>query len=227
MTPEIPRKHTAMRRILHKLKIDEISAIDKPAQAGALAVIMKGVKPMVCDTEKGVVFTDAQIAKFAELQIAGEETTLTKDDWMTAIEERADTLYGDKPMTKAQRFSKCIGGMASTDGGSVVNDGDKFGKLYYEAYNAAPRAEPDAPPPPADFAKSEAAKRGPASVQMLELARAHNAANPKLSAAQSYDRVYTDARNSDLKQKMVAESAALWNGLQCEKQPDRPRVGLQ
>lgn len=39
---------------------------------------IEGTTAMIFDTEKNVVFTDAQIAKFAELQIAGEETTLTK-----------------------------------------------------------------------------------------------------------------------------------------------------
>jgi hypothetical protein len=56
---------------------------------------------MIFDTEKNVVFTDAQIAKFAELQIAGEETT------------------------KETRFSKAIGGMSRTERGTAFDTGDE------------------------------------------------------------------------------------------------------
>jgi hypothetical protein len=60
--------------------------------------------------------------------------------------------------------------------------------------------------------KSDAAARGSAHAQMLELARAHNAANPKLSPEQSYAAVYTSPQNVGLKAQLAGESLALWNG---------------
>ena len=164
---------------------------------------------MIFDTERNLAFNDAQIAVFAKAQIAGEATTLSRVDWATAIQARADDLYADRGMTKEARFAKAIGGMSRVERGSVYDGGDKLAKLYHEAYKAAPPAKPPEPEPVGDLAKAEAAKRGSASMQTLELARQHNAANPQLSEAQSYDRVYTSPKNIALKQKVLEENWSL------------------
>jgi hypothetical protein len=164
---------------------------------------------MIFDTEKNVVFTDAQIAKFAELQIAGEETTLTKDDWKTAVQARSDEIYADRGMTKETRFSKAIGGMSRTERGTAFDTGDELAKLCHEAYKAAPPVAPPPPEPPVDIAKAEAARRGSASVQMLNLAREHQKTFPSKSDAAAYTAVYTDPRNVELKSKVLAENWSL------------------
>jgi hypothetical protein len=64
---------------------------------------------------------------------------------------------------------------------------------------------------PEDFVKADAASRGSAHAQMLELARTHNAANPKLSPEQSYAAVYTDRASVGLKNRMSDESWSLQN----------------
>jgi hypothetical protein len=143
----------------------------------------------VFDTERGVTIDDAGIALFAKHQMDGDETGLTRDDWATAIQARADTLYEGRGMTKEGRFSKAIGGSARSERGTVVNDGDKTCKLYYQAMQHAPRSPAEKPEPPVDVAKAVAARAGTANEQMLELARARQKVFPTESDATAFVRV--------------------------------------
>jgi hypothetical protein len=82
--------------------------------------------------------------------------------------------------------------------------------LYQTAKSTLDRdTAPSPAPEPIDIAKELVKRAGSASEQMLELARAHNAANPKMSPEQSFVAVYTHRRNVGLKNRMNQEEAEL------------------
>ena len=106
-----------MARILRKLEIGEISAVDKPAQKHARAVIMKR------HTE-----TPAELVGLIQKAVtAGEIDHVQKHDYIAAITERANELRvaGD---TDAQAFTKAI-------------TTDEPCKLLFKLMKAAPGSE--------------------------------------------------------------------------------------
>ena len=126
-----------MTRILRKLEIREISAVDKPAQRHARAVIMKR------DTE----YTPDELVELIQKSVdAGEADNEPKYKYMEAITARANDLRvaGD---TDAQAFTKAI-------------TTDEPCKLLFKLMKAAPGS--DVPPPDAkqdDFASTPRARQ--------------------------------------------------------------------
>jgi hypothetical protein len=86
-----------MARILHKFKITEISAVDRPAQQHAHAVIMKRD-----DTDGG---DDIEYLAKA-LVDDGIRSKLTKEDFETEIAKRAGDTFPD--LSSAQAFTKFV-----------------------------------------------------------------------------------------------------------------------
>jgi hypothetical protein len=84
---------------------------------------------------------------------------------------------------------------------------DRVAHALYQAAKAAPGA--DRAPPAVDIHKADAARRGPPSERMLELAREHQKMFPNKSDAQAYAFVYTSRENVDLQQRMSAEQWSL------------------
>lgn len=122
----------------------------------------------VFDTDRNVTIDDKTVVDFAKAQIDGDETGLTQEDWLVAIQERADRLYGDLPLTKEQRFARSIHGVDSEHG-----KGNPIGDLLYKAYKAALRATSPQSSAPVDLAAAVAKRAGSASEKMLALAREH------------------------------------------------------
>jgi hypothetical protein len=63
--------------------------------------------------------------------------------------------------------------------------------------------------PPADTHAAMAKRSGPASMEMLAIARSLKEKDPKLSDAAAYMRAYTDPKNVELKQKVLEENWSL------------------
>jgi hypothetical protein len=142
----------------------------------------------------------------APLIRSGRVELLDHPKWLAAILARADELYSNRQLAKEQRFSKCIGGEARSVRGSVVNDGDKLGKLYHEAYKRAPAAKREAPPP-VDFNKAVADSKGEAHARRHALAIDHARATG-LPYARAYAHVYSHPDNRGLREKVKSEHIA-------------------
>jgi hypothetical protein len=179
-----------MARILRKIEIGEISAVDKPAQKHARAVIMKR------HTE-----TPAELVGLIQKAVtAGEIDHVQKHDYIAAITERANELRvaGD---TDAQAFTKAI-------------TTDEPCKLLFKLMKSAPGSEVVFPvnnDAPQDYVghnpKDEAVRailEGAKRVQ--EEARTKSIV---LSDAQAFDRYYNGPQNR--KEKEAFDRAvALW-----------------
>ncbi len=174
-----------MTRILRKLEIREISAVDKPAQRHARAVIMKR------ETE----YTPNELVELIKKSVdAGEADNEPKYKYMEAITARANDLRvaGD---TDAQAFTKAI-------------TTDEPCRLLFKLMKAAPGS--DVPPPAAPQDDDDA--KGPAEQAMEAAVAAHRAdaaaQGLKLSAEQAFAAVYTSPAHRGLKARYDAEMLA-------------------
>lgn len=180
-----------MARILRKLEIREISAVDKPAQRHARAVIMK----------QHTEYTPDEIVALIQKSVdAGEAEHVQKHEFVAAITERANDLRvaGD---SDAQAFTKAI-------------TTDEPCRLLFKLMKSAPGSEvvfPEAVDAPQDYVgpnpKDEAiraildgAKRVQAEAKTKSIT---------LSDAQAFDRYYNGPENA--KEKAAYDRAvALW-----------------
>lgn len=101
------------------LKLSEISSVDRPAQTGALAVLMKsaGETTVTYDT----------ILKSASAVARGEQPAHSRDDYEAAILKRAETLAKDQGVSPEQALSRNL--TTDADLRTLTNG--------YEAANAA------------------------------------------------------------------------------------------
>jgi len=180
-----------MARILRKLEIQEISAVDKPAQKHARAVIMKRHTDYTSDELVALIHKSVD---------AGEADNAQKHEYIEAITVRANDLRvaGD---SDAQAFTKAI----TTDAPCM---------LLYKLMKSAPGSEVVFPvnnDAEEDYAhgnpKDEAVRA------ILEGAkRVQDEARTKsivLSDAQSFDRFYNAPENAKAK-AAYDRSVALW-----------------
>ena len=176
-----------MTRILRKLEIREISAVDKPAQKHARAVIMK----------RHTETPDELVGLIQKSVAAGEIDHVQKHDYIEAITERANELRvaGD---TDAQAFTKAI-------------TTDEPCKLLYKLMKAAPGSEIAPPDAKQDFVSRVDAK-GPAEQALEEAVATHRAdaaaQGLPLSREQAFTAVYTHPANRGLKSRYDAELLA-------------------
>jgi hypothetical protein len=166
-----------MARILRKIEIAEISAVDKPAQKGAKAVIMK----------RHTDYTPDEVVDIIQKSVsAGETEHVQKHEYIEMINERAEALRvaGE---TKEQAFTKAI----TTDAPS---------RLLYKLLKAAPGSE--VPPRDAsrdDVKPTKPEEIGPAHAKLHSLAVDHRRAHPRLSYEAAYSQVYTAPQNTKLR----------------------------
>lgn len=81
------------------LRLREISTVDRPAQVGAVAVLMKradGEEKMTYDT----------ILKSASAVGRGEQPTHSRDDYEAALLKRADALAKEQGVSPEQALSR-------------------------------------------------------------------------------------------------------------------------
>jgi hypothetical protein len=171
-----------MARILRKLEIQEISAVDKPAQRHARAVIMK----------RHTEYTpDELVALIKKSVVAGETDNEPKYKYMEALTMRANDLRvaGD---TDAQAFTKAI-----------LND--EPCKLMYKLMKSAPGSEVP-PQPVVTTPKPEHA--GPAHAKLHSMTVDLQRAQPRLSYEGAYARVYTAPENAALRDSVRKEHLA-------------------
>ncbi|MGO9771100.1 MAG: hypothetical protein ACLPSW_16435 [Roseiarcus sp.] len=177
-----------MARILKKIEIREISAVDKPAQKHARAVIMKRHTDYTTDELVGLIQKSVD---------AGEADNEPKYKYMEAITARANDLRvaGD---TDAQAFTKAI-------------TTDEPCKLLFKLMKSAPGSE--VPPPDAkqdDVPHVDA--KGPAEQAMEEAVATHRAdaaaEGRTLSREQAFTEVYMHPANLGFKQRYDAEMLA-------------------
>jgi hypothetical protein len=172
------------RRILHRFTLSEISAVDRPAQKHATAVIMKRA-----DNE-GTEAMD-NVLKFAKMVVAGRADStfaMTRDDFTDAIAKMADETRLDGE-SDAQAFTRAM----LTPEGSI---------LYKASRVVAPRPRQA----PQDYVERKQPTKGPAAAAMDAAVAEFMAENKKLTRAQAYDRVYNN--NHDLRARVKAEEAA-------------------
>jgi hypothetical protein len=177
-----------MTRILRKLEIREISAVDKPAQKHARAVIMKRHTEYTPDELVGLIQKSVD---------AGEADHAQKHEYIEAITARANELRvaGD---SDAQAFTKAI-------------TTDEPCKLLFKLMKAAPGSE--VPPPDAkqdDVPHVDA--KGPAEQAIEEAVATHRAdaaaQGLPLSREQAFTAVYTHPAHRGLKSRYDAELLA-------------------
>jgi hypothetical protein len=161
-----------MARILRKIEISEISAVDKPAQKHAKAVIMK----------RHTETPDELVGLIQKSVDAGEVAHLQKHEYIEAINERANELRvaGD---TDAQAFTKAI-----------LND--EPCKLLFKLMKAAPGSEV---PPQSAVAPPKPEELGPANAKLHSMAVDLKRAQPRLTYEGAFARIYTDAANTSLR----------------------------
>ena len=208
------------RRVLEKFRITEISAVDRPAQAHAKAVIMKRDDVTKLSDEWGDL-PDPQkpdeiprrgipevrrarpgkkkkktmkLAKIAKAVIELGGTTLPKSDFYSAIVSRAEKLR-EPGMSDAQAFTKAI-------------TSDEKGKLLYAAMQKA--AGSDIPPRLAGNNATEAEMATqfgdptPSDVgeKLNALARDLQNKEPGLSFASAYTRIITTPKHRPLYEQL-------------------------
>jgi hypothetical protein len=165
-----------MVRIMHKFKITEISACDRPAQEGARAVIMKRA-----DDDEDHVDVVA-IAK--ALVVDGIKCGATADDFESAIVKRAAAAYPG--LSSQQQYSRFI----ETDPGKTLF------KAATMAARSVAQAAQDWAPPQKSF--------GPAGEELNRLA-ASMARSKNLSLGESYSRLISDPTRADLVRRVKEE----------------------
>jgi hypothetical protein len=171
-------------RILHKFKINEISAVDKPAQAHAKAVIMKRAD----DEDMGVL----DIAKRLVDSGGRDHGGVTSDVYHKRLTDLAiaNRLEGETVQRAYVRLAE------TTETGALLFKAAMWG-----------------PPPkqaPQDFADPTPKSKGPAQSKLDalvdEFVANYNRTNSKrLSRAQGYDRVFSDPANRELRDAVKAE----------------------
>lgn len=110
---------TQKRHVVRELKLAEISSVDRPAQTGAVSVLMKSAS--------GADPTYTAILKSASAVARGEPVTFTRLDYENALLKRADELAAAQGITPELALFKNL----TTDGSirELTN--------AYEAANAA------------------------------------------------------------------------------------------
>ena len=89
--------HPLKRFRVTNLKLGEISSVDHPAQAGAIAVLIKSAgEPTVSDTE---------IRKNAAAVARGDAHKFSRNDYETALLKRAEELADKQGVTPEQALS--------------------------------------------------------------------------------------------------------------------------
>jgi hypothetical protein len=167
-----------MPRILRKLKITEISAVDKPAQAHAKAVLMKRAD---VDDDDDVDFVSIAKALVTE----GLRTSATKEEFETDLAKRAAAAFPD--LTPAKAFTKYA---TETDDGKVLF---KAANLS----NTVRQQSQDIVPRQKSF--------GPAGDEVNALIE--RMIRDGLSLAASYSRVIEDPRHAELVRRYKEENA--------------------
>lgn len=98
-----------LRRILTKFRIEEISAIDKPAASHCRALIMKGQATMTPLQEFTKIETDAEAIRFAKRVSSREiESPLSNSEWIKLIELQAEGNFTDPKLWPAQKFARYL-----------------------------------------------------------------------------------------------------------------------
>ncbi|MEH3102646.1 MAG: hypothetical protein PGN12_01910 [Sphingomonas phyllosphaerae] len=90
----IPKKRHRVRN----LSLREISSVDRPAQVGAVSVLMKRAG------EEDVTYET--ILKSASAVTRGEQPTHSRDDYETALLKRADALAKEQGVTPEQALAR-------------------------------------------------------------------------------------------------------------------------
>jgi hypothetical protein len=192
------------RRILHKIKLEEISAVDRPAQAHAKAVILKAGDDDDDDGDARLFHTRADLAVLAKRLIeTGETAGVDGDTYNAEIAKRAQAAFPS--LSREQRFTKYI-----TE--------DATGKLLFKASTMAARSVAQAAqnlgPEPKSF--------GPAGAELNRLATEMGRAK-SLTMQEAFRRLLTDPSRADLVRRSKEESRRatdaatrqrwpLWNG---------------
>lgn len=101
------------------LKLREISSVDRPAQSGAVAVLMK--------SSGGTNVTYEDILKSASAVCRGERPAHSREEYETALLKRADVLAKEQGISPEQALSRNLA--TDADLRDLTNG--------YEAANAA------------------------------------------------------------------------------------------
>jgi hypothetical protein len=133
---------------------------------------------------------------FAKMILAGHGTMgLWRDDIEAEIRKRAEATRGPNE-SSAQAFTRMI-------------TADERGRLFYKASKFTPvriaPADPALMAPPDKKRK----KKGARGEAMEKLAQELRAANPKLSDAQAFTKVFCDPKNAELREAVKAEEMGL------------------
>jgi hypothetical protein len=179
-----------MPRILNKIVIDEISAVDKPAQQHAKAVIMKRADDEYEDT----------LALAKALVVDGINHGATQEDFNAEIRKRADVSFPSH-LSPQQRFTKFVTETAE-------------GKLLFQAVLKAERVEQQAVQ---DLTPPQKAS-GPAGRRFNEMAYATARANAiSLGAARS--RIAGDPAHADLMRRYKEENERATRAVYDQRRP--------
>ena len=101
------------------LRLREISTVDRPAQVGAVAVLIK--------SREGTTMTYDTILKSAGAVCRGEQPAHSRDDYEAALLKRADVLAKEQSISPEQALSRNL--TTDTELRDLIN--------AYEAANAA------------------------------------------------------------------------------------------
>jgi hypothetical protein len=192
-----------MARILRKLVIGEVSAVDKPACLHCKALLIKRDAPRDETGDAGENYRRNGVIDFKKMMptedsvalqklIDDGELNLSKSEIHEVLERRAEQLREDGE-TLQQSYVKFI-------------TADPAGRVLFKAYQSAQIGKAKAPE---DAVQDDAPRHdGPASAKFHSMVVDHQRANRGLSYQQSYSRLYSDPDNFELREQIKAEHLA-------------------
>jgi hypothetical protein len=182
-------------RILRKLRITEISAVDKPAQAHAKAVLMKRAADIDDDEDLDIV----DIAK-RFVEPGGDPGGVTKADFEDELRKRAAAAYPNLP------FASAFSAYARND-----RDGQFLMRAVLKAERAVTQAAQQLPP-----MKSF----GPAGEELGRLAR-WMARSKSISHQQAFKTLYSDPSRAELVRRVREEERRATEAVRGQRAPIR------
>ena len=192
-----------MRRILTKFRIEEISAIDKPAASHCRALIMKGQAAMTPLQEFTKIETDAEAIRFAKRVSSREiESPLSKSEWIKLIELQAEGNFTDPKLSSAQKFARYLDTPVGRElfwaAKAAPNEGAPSVSRQADFIAKAANLDGD------DYIAKAAEMKGEAHARMHALAIDHQRATGK-PYARAYAHVYSAPENEELRNKVKSE----------------------